>query len=125
MQNYVNLYKKWLHFETVTIKRKWFWQKDETKILYNEEFYSEAEFYDSKTVLFHLMNRIENTGYDIGIFYDEVRIEPNFRHQGYIPPINVRVDRLDCKNNTYSKHEALFIALEKFSLKFESYVLKG
>lgn len=119
-----SLYKKWLHFELVMEKKTWFWQTPNELIKYNDKLYSKEEFYESITVLFDLIERVEKTGYDISIFFDEVRIEPNIRKEHYVPPIHISTTKADCINNTYSKREALYVALMKFSSQFETYISK-
>jgi hypothetical protein len=120
MKNFSELYGHWIHYEKI-INKKYFFFKTE-KILFEEKLYSNKEFYESAEILFKVIEVIERVGYDISIFHDEIRVEPNLRFSNYVPPIQMRITAKNCINNIYKRYEALGIALTLFTQQYRTYI---
>jgi hypothetical protein len=120
MLNYYNIYTKWLEVSEVEVK-KWLFFK-ERKIQYQDRYFTKQEFLDSCFVLFNVLSKIENAGYDIAIFYDEVRLEPNLRYKHHVPPIHVTISRNDFTDKHFNKFEAIQLTIAVFTKKWQEYV---
>jgi len=120
MVNYYNAYKKWLDVTEVENK-KWFFFK-KTALKYDDKEYTKEQFMDSVVVLFDVLKKVEIQGYDIAIFYDEVRLEPNLRYKFHVPPIHISITKIDFPDHVFNKLEAIRLTIAVFTEKWTEYV---